>query len=152
MPYRLKVALLVVRDEHGKLWHHYQSPGPGASRGPYIPWLNDEQREHFLRKGLVEEIVDGAAPVVEAAQPAAAPVAVAEPYTAPRIAQGDVAPSPDVVNECIKALDGLRNADGPVVPTSAGAPTARVALREAGFSFSNEAISLAVKHRKMRSR
>ncbi|BBZ09866.1 MULTISPECIES: hypothetical protein [Mycobacterium] len=64
MPYRLAphVPLLVVKDEVGRNHHCYQH-NTGV-----IPYLNDQQREHFLRLGLVEEIDDKPQPA-KAEQP-----------------------------------------------------------------------------------
>jgi hypothetical protein len=70
MLYRMKpgVPLLIVKDETGQLHHHYnQSIGGSIGFGLVIDYLNDEQKTHFLRMGLVEEVVDeaeGPAPVV----------------------------------------------------------------------------------------
>ncbi|MDY0112702.1 MAG: hypothetical protein RBS21_00320 [Corynebacterium sp.] len=51
MAYRLApgTPLVPAKDQAGRLHYYYQ-------HNPIIPWLNDEQREHFLRNGLVEEI------------------------------------------------------------------------------------------------
>jgi hypothetical protein len=81
MPYRSLVPLLIVKDQGGTLWHHYQGAGSsGRHRGPYIPWLNDEQRDHWLRKGFVEEIAESEAPV-ELPRPEPAPADDAIPET-----------------------------------------------------------------------
>jgi hypothetical protein len=60
MAYRMRdgVPLIFVRGRDGHLTQHFNPAQPGASRGPIIPWLNDEQREHLLRKGLVIEEID----------------------------------------------------------------------------------------------
>jgi len=42
--------LVVGRDQTGHNRHYYH--------GAVIPWLDDEQREHFLSHKLVEEIPD----------------------------------------------------------------------------------------------
>ncbi|UXA06582.1 hypothetical protein KXD96_27980 (plasmid) [Mycobacterium sp. SMC-2] len=57
MAYRLtpQTPLVPAKDQQGHIRYHYQ-------HNPIIPWLNDEQREHFLRLGLVEEIVEDAKP------------------------------------------------------------------------------------------
>jgi hypothetical protein len=107
-------------------------PDSGAHRGPYIPFLDDEQRPHFLRHNLVIEIDEAEAPVVESRHP--------EPASPSE--NGAV---PELVEECIKKLDG---AD---VASDAGAPRCRTALRERRISFSNETIAQAVKQRKLRS-
>ncbi|CQD03762.1 hypothetical protein BN000_00642 [Mycobacterium europaeum] len=46
--YRVVAPLVVAKDQTGKLHHCY--------RGAWIPWLSDEQRAHFLRHGLVEQL------------------------------------------------------------------------------------------------
>jgi hypothetical protein len=59
MPYRIKpgVPLVIAKDRDGKLHHYYNQPiGGSILYGSCIPWLNAEQRDHFLRIGLVEEI------------------------------------------------------------------------------------------------
>jgi cytochrome c oxidase cbb3-type subunit 2 len=131
MAYRLRsgVELLIVRGPDGVLRHHYAAPHGGVNiRGPYIPWLNDEQRECFLRNGLVEEIDESELPKAE-------PRADAEP---------EPVPNGDVVGECIRDLDRLG------VPEDAGAPTARAALRGNGVSYANDVIRVAIKQRKER--
>lgn len=66
MAYRLtpQTPLVPAKDQQGHIRYHYQ-------HNPIIPWLGDEQREHFLRNGLVEEIVDApAAPRSDAGEDA----------------------------------------------------------------------------------
>jgi hypothetical protein len=53
MAYLVTSPLVVAKDQTGFNRHYYH--------GAVIPWLNDEQREHFLSHGLVEEIADKAA-------------------------------------------------------------------------------------------
>lgn len=48
--YEVVAALVVAKDIDGKLQHCY--------RGSIIKWLNDKQRAHFLRLGLVVELAD----------------------------------------------------------------------------------------------
>jgi hypothetical protein len=104
--YRVTAALVIAKDQTGRLHNIYY--------GDWIPWLNDEQRGHFLRLGLVEEI--------EEVQSAAA----VEQHPAP--AATDVTANPDRVGECIDALDRSG------VPSDAGAPTAQklCAMRAVG--------------------
>lgn len=131
MPYRSLVPLLIVKDQQGTLWHPYQGAGSsGRHRGPYIEWLNDEQRANFLRKRLVEEIAEGDAPVVESRRPVPC-----------RPTDGAV---PELIDECIAKLDEAE------VPSDAGAPTCRKTLRDGGISFGNETIAAAVRERKAR--
>jgi hypothetical protein len=54
MAYLVTAPLVYAKDETGRVHHCYQ--------GAVIPRLNDQQREHFLRLGLVEEIAVQAAP------------------------------------------------------------------------------------------
>jgi cytochrome c oxidase cbb3-type subunit II len=77
--------------------------------------------------GLVEEIPDEAA--------------AAQAQPAPR---EDLVPGPnaEIVDECIAALDDLQ------VPSTAGAPSARTALRDNGQAFGNDTIAAAVRARK----
>ncbi|ORV92796.1 hypothetical protein AWC11_07280 [Mycobacterium interjectum] len=60
--YRVTGALVVVRDQMGKNHHLYH--------GAFVPWLSEEQREHFLRHSLVEEIKGQEAETATAAVPA----------------------------------------------------------------------------------
>lgn len=71
--YRVICPLVIAKDQAGRLHHAY--------KGSVLGWLNDEQREHFLRKGLVEEIPDSA--------------------ETPKM------PSSDQVGICVSALAGL---------------------------------------------
>lgn len=48
MPYRVTAPLLVVKDQSGRNHHTYH--------GATIHYLNDEQRNHFLRLNLIEEL------------------------------------------------------------------------------------------------
>jgi hypothetical protein len=65
--YRLRpgVPLLLVKDREGGIKYHYNNPpARGATAfGPEIAWLNDVQKAHFLRLGLVEEFDDSDSPV-----------------------------------------------------------------------------------------
>jgi hypothetical protein len=130
MPYKLSphVPQLAAKDRQGNLNQHIQG-GRGPNLGPYIEWLNDEQRVHFLRKGLVIEI-DGPEASVEVPRP-----------ELPR----ESGALPELVDECIRQLD---EAD---VPSDAGAPTCRTALRDKGIAFGNDTIASAVRQRKMRA-
>jgi hypothetical protein len=65
--------LVVAKDVEGHLRHAYQ--------GSRLGWLNDEQRDHFLSKGLVTRIEDSAA--------------------APNL------PAAETIGNCIAALDSL---------------------------------------------
>jgi cytochrome c oxidase cbb3-type subunit 2 len=118
--YRLKAPYqcVLVKNRDGGVDYHYLC---GIEKGQIIQWLNDEQREMFLREGVVEEI---AAPPPE-------PTA-----------------NSDQVADCITALDGIRDGFGKPVPTTAGRPTCEHALRSAGFTFGNNVIAAAVKQRK----
>jgi hypothetical protein len=120
---RVTAALVIAKDQTGRLHHIYC--------GDWIPWLNDERRGHFLRVGLVEEIEEDQS------------AAVVELHPAP--AATDVAANPNRIGECIDALDRSG------VPSDAGAPTARKALRDAGCRFRNDVIAAAVRERKMRA-
>lgn len=66
MPYRMKphVELLIVKDQNGVLWHHYQNPSAATGArnlGPIIAWIGPEYLDRWLRLGLVEEISDESA-------------------------------------------------------------------------------------------
>jgi hypothetical protein len=119
------VALLIVKDRQGKLWHHYAAGASGVARGPLIDWLGDDQRENWLRLGLVEEIDDAPA---------------AQPHRAHSDPVPDV--NAEILDGCIRDLDRLG------LPAEAGAPSARKALRDAGLSYGNDIIAAAVRERK----
>ncbi|WP_260737024.1 hypothetical protein [Mycobacterium sp. SMC-2] len=119
--YRVTCALVIPKDRDGRLHHRY--------KGELLDYLNDEQRERFLRMGLVEEINDNQVPLT---QTAPAPTDVPGPNT-------------DLVDECIAALDRLG------VAPDAGAPTCRTALRDRGQSWGNDTIAAAVRERKARA-
>jgi hypothetical protein len=114
--YRVTSACVVAKDQTGRLHHFYH--------GDWIPWLNEEQRRHWLRLGLVEEIVEE----IERS------AAVVELRPAPAT---DAVVNPDIVRECIDALDRCG------VPREMGRPTARAALRSAGFRFGNDVVAAA---------
>jgi cytochrome c oxidase cbb3-type subunit 2 len=132
MPYRLKphIELLIAADQAGVLWHHYRCPAASGShvRGPYIPWLNEAQRESWLRNNLIEEID-------------------AEPVPTPQPEPVELVPVPcaEIVDEAVRDLDRLG------VPADSGAPTCRQRLRESGAHYANDAIALAVKTRRARA-
>lgn len=132
MAYRMRpgVELVLAKDEAGKIFYHYQRPVNAPSiRGPIIPWLNDEQREHFLRLGLVEEITEADAPAAQQ----------------PPFADGSDVPDATLVDECVESLNRLG------VALDAGAPTCRTALRGSGQSWGNDTIAAAVRERKARA-
>ncbi|WP_136245913.1 hypothetical protein [Mycobacterium intracellulare] len=70
--YRVICPLVIAKDQTGKLHHAY--------RGSLLAWLNAEQREHFLRLGLIEELDSDDAPTM---------------------------PSSDQVGNCVSALANL---------------------------------------------
>ncbi|SIC56369.1 Uncharacterised protein [Mycobacteroides abscessus subsp. abscessus] len=57
MGYLVTAPLVIVKDQVGKLHHTYH--------GATIPWLSDEQRDHLLGLGMIQE--DGTAPVAAVA-------------------------------------------------------------------------------------
>jgi cytochrome c oxidase cbb3-type subunit 2 len=134
--YRLtgKAPALYVKDPSGKEWFHVFDPVIAAStegaRGPEIDWLSAAQSSVFLLQGFVEQV--GAEPA-----PAAQPAGEYEPVddSSPDLSQ-------EGIDECVRSLDRLG------VPADSGAPTCRLALREAGESHSNATIALAVRARK----
>jgi hypothetical protein len=110
-----------------------------AFRGACLDWLSPTQESHLLGLGLVERI-----PADEqAAIDAAAPVVTAD--LDEDADEDEYAPAPEQsggVDECLAAMAHLQ------VPATAGAPTARTALRDAGHRFGNDVIAHAVKRRK----
>lgn len=54
MTFVVDAPLVLARDQAGRVHHCYQ--------GALIPWLDDEQRKHFVGLGLVHEVGDMAAP------------------------------------------------------------------------------------------
>jgi hypothetical protein len=134
-----RVPLLVVEDQQGILWHHYNPPAGGAHsaarvRGPVIEWLNERQRAHFLRLGLAEEIDADPQDTIVAAPPA--------DLDADDDTLDAAVPDSGAVDECVATLAHLQ------VPATAGAPTARTALRGNGFRFGNDVVAAAVRQRK----
>jgi hypothetical protein len=65
MAYRLtpNTPLLLVKDRDGNIKYHGQKASGATWYGPEIAWLDDVQRAHFLRLGLVEEFDDSDSPV-----------------------------------------------------------------------------------------
>lgn len=51
MSYKVVAPLVLAKDEEGHVHHVYE--------GGVISWLSDEQAEHFLEAGLVEETSSG---------------------------------------------------------------------------------------------
>lgn len=64
--YRIKAPLLFVKDQNGRLHQIYHNG--------WVPWLNEEQRKHFLRHGLVEEVDAPPADIPAASTPEQTPV------------------------------------------------------------------------------
>jgi hypothetical protein len=54
---------VLAKDQAGRIHYHYESVNP------VIPWLSDDQAEHFLAEGLVVEIDDPVDPEPEPAEP-----------------------------------------------------------------------------------
>ncbi len=50
MTYVVDAPLVLARDQARRVHHYY--------KGAVIPWLDDEQREHFLDLNLVHEVGD----------------------------------------------------------------------------------------------
>lgn len=61
MSYKVTAPLVLAKDQDGHTHHRYE--------GAVIHWLNDEQAEHLVAEGMVEE-VDGGEDVEEAGPPA----------------------------------------------------------------------------------
>jgi cytochrome c oxidase cbb3-type subunit II len=137
--YRLKAPYqcVLVKNRDGGVDYHYLC---GIEKGQIIPWLNDVQREMFLREGVVEEILDPA-PAQASGVGISHTSAEPEPSPLPELPPDPIA-NGDQIAECITALDGIP------VPTTAGRPTCEHALRSAGFTFGNNVIAGAVKQRK----
>jgi|GEM_PF-5122907 len=156
MAYKLLAACLYAKDANGKLHQHLPGGGPGATRGTIIPWLNDQQRAHFLRLKLVEEIGPDHPLAAQAAALAgqsafdsapapSIPVGAVTRYDDDNPVEGGVSAPSDLVASCIADLDRIG------VDSQASNPTARDALRGANVSYGNEAIAAAVRYRKQRS-
>ncbi|WP_063039717.1 hypothetical protein [Nocardia pseudovaccinii] len=69
MRYRVIAPLVIAHDQVGQAHHKYA--------GEVIPWLSQEQTEHLLDMGMVEELAAPAA--APAPAPAPAPVATGDP-------------------------------------------------------------------------
>ncbi|WP_343709730.1 hypothetical protein [Mycobacterium sp.] len=109
---------VVVAKSVGGQLHH-------CYRGTELDWLSDEQQHHFCRLALVERIdadsTDTTASIATDSPPAS---------------------TDSDVSACLLALRQVG------VDISAGAPTARVALRAAGHKFGNSVVAEAVRVRK----
>jgi cytochrome c oxidase cbb3-type subunit 2 len=110
MPYRMKpdVPLLVVKDETGRLRHHDNQPiGGSIGHGSVIPYLNDAQRDHFLRLGLVEEIGEElearTAECVEALDRLGVPVDAGAPTVRAALRDSDCRFGNDTIAAAVKA-------------------------------------------------
>ncbi|APE17764.1 hypothetical protein BOH72_23380 [Mycobacterium sp. WY10] len=89
--YRVIAPLVLAKDQQGRVHHYYSAESRAGDS--IIPWLSDEQAEHFLNEGLVEKITIGGA--VESA---------------------DV--SPNRVAECVEALAELNLAPDAGAPVA----------------------------------
>ncbi|MBO0885601.1 MAG: hypothetical protein J2P17_35765, partial [Mycobacterium sp.] len=56
MAYVVTAPLVIPKDQMGKRFHAY--------RGTVLPFLHDEERRHYLRHSLIEEIKHGTKPEV----------------------------------------------------------------------------------------
>jgi hypothetical protein len=118
--WRVIAACVVAKGKDGRNQHCYV--------GDTLDWLSDDEAARFMRFKLVE-------PIDADAQDATATDAPAE--------QVDDAPADsDAVDECIATLARLH------VPTTAGAPACRTALRGNQYRYSNAVVAAAVKRRK----
>ncbi|MFE3229336.1 hypothetical protein [Nocardia sp. NPDC059228] len=80
MRHRVIAPLVITHNQDGAAEHRYQ--------GQVIPWMPEEQRQHLLRLGMVEEIPDATPPGVvgpddepEGEQPAPGSTTPAAPST-----------------------------------------------------------------------
>ncbi|MFP1155546.1 hypothetical protein ACK280_26260 [Mycobacterium sherrisii] len=133
----------------------------GTVLGPIIPWLSDADAAHLTAKGLVEEIGPDH-PLWEQAQSISIPGGMGAPRAiqyhgegfdedrAAAFPAGERSAPDDLVADCVRLLDQLRDEEGPVVPSSAGRPACADALRKAGYAFGNDVIAAAVRYRKSR--
>jgi hypothetical protein len=98
-------------------------------RRRHLDWLSDDEAARFTRFKLVERIDADATPS-------------AEPVDLDTEDSDATTPDSDAVGECVATLARL------LVPTTAGAPACRTALRGNGFRYSNSVVASAVKRRK----
>lgn len=129
--WRVIGACVVAKGKDGRNQHCYA--------GDTLDWLSDDEAERFTRLKLVEPIGADAQDAT-----AAAVDAPAQPVDLDLNTEDSDAPAADsdAVAECIGVLERLQ------VPTRAGAPAARTALRGNGFRYSNAVVAAAVKRRK----
>jgi hypothetical protein len=92
-----------------------------------LDWLSPVQESHFLKMGLVERIDDGTS---------------ADESDADGDTLDAAVPDSGAVDECVATLARLQ------VPATAGAPTARTALRGNGYRYGNDVVAAAVRLRK----
>ena len=95
MPYKVTAPLVIARSREGELCYHYRDMvniGAPINYGSVIPWLNDEQAEHFTKLGLVERIEEEIP-----------------------LDTGKVVVESDSLQDCLKALERLEvDRDGPI--------------------------------------
>jgi hypothetical protein len=158
MAYAILPPSLTAKDASGTIHQYLRGGGgPGGCRGGVIPWLSDEQRAHYLRLNLVEEIgpdhplaaeaaaLAGQAEIDARAVPQGPPPGSLVRDAEEPVGGDDTAPLPELVSECIAKLDQLG------VESQAGNPTARDALRTAKLAYGNDVIAAAVRYRKFRA-
>jgi cytochrome c oxidase cbb3-type subunit II len=114
---------------------------PGLPR-QLLGLLSDEQEAHFLNLGLVEHVPDAESATTDPARPVYADAVADADEDAPADEFAPAAEESGAVDECLATLAHLD------VPATAGAPTARKYLRDAGHRFGNDVIAHAVKRRK----
>jgi hypothetical protein len=126
--WRVVAPCVLAKGMDNRLQHCYG--------GDLLDWLSDEQAAHFMRLNLVERIDTDPQDAIAAADDAPAePVDLDLDTDTPT-------PDTDAVDECVATLARLQ------VPTAAGAPACRTALRGNGFRYSNAVVASAVKRRK----
>src|SRR5271166_2428036 len=118
--WRVIAACVVAKGKDGRNHHTYH--------GDVIDWLSDDEAARFVALKLVEPIDADAQHDLDDTEDTAD-------------TDADPADS-DAVDECISTLARLQ------VPTTAGAPAARTALRGNGFRYSNALVAAAIKRRK----
>jgi hypothetical protein len=117
--YRVTSARVFAEAHDGRLWQCFN--------GACLDWLSPVQESHFLKMGLVERIDDGTS---------------ADESDADGDTLDAAVPDSGAVDECVATLARLQ------VPATAGAPTARTALRGNGYRYGNDVVAAAVRLRK----
>jgi hypothetical protein len=118
MPYLVTAPLVLAKDREGKVRYHYRGNVPAPANSGPIIPWLSDEQAAHFLRLGVVERIEEEKPV--------------------DISKIDS----EALQDCLKALERLG------VDLSAGAPTARAALGDAGLRFGNDVVASAIKARK----